>query len=227
MTVVLRPLRWALRLHAVIRFALLVAFVVAAYLAFVFFQVWTAARRDGAQPAEAIVVLGAAQYDGDPSPVYRARLDHAAALYHDGIAPVVVVTGGKAEGDRFSEATAGADYLHAAGVPDDDILRETSGRNSWESLAASARFLRERGITEVVLVSDPFHAERVDAIASEVGLDGHVSPTRTSPIKGLDEWRRMGTEAVKVGIGRIIGFRRLMNLDDVARPAQGAVQPLR
>lgn len=218
-SLVLAPFRWVLRLHLLVQLVLLVFTAAFLYVAVVFVQVWMASREDGAQPSQAIVVLGAAQYDGKPSPVFAARLDHASHLYKEGIAPVVVVTGGKQEGDRFSEATAGADYLHTLGVPDDDILRETSGRNSWESLAASARFLRDRGITEVVLVSDPFHAERIDAIASEVGLDGHVSPTRTSPISGAEEVQRLMGESVRVAVGRIIGFRRMMSLHDAAKEA--------
>ena len=114
----------------------------------------------------------------------RARLDHAADLYRRKIAPVVVVTGGKADGDRFTESAASANYLHTKGVPDDAILREATGRTSWQSLAASARFLREMGIHDVVLVSDPFHAARIAGIASELGLDAATSPTRTSPITG-------------------------------------------
>ena len=197
------------------RRALLVSGVAAlvgfAYFFVTFLQVWSAARSDGARPAEAVVVLGAAQYDGRPSPVLRARLDHAAELWADGIAPVVVVTGGRAEGDRFSEASASANYLHTRGVPDDAILREVDGRNSWESLEASARFLKRRGITDVVLVSDPFHAARIKAMAKDLGLDAATSPTRTSPIGGVEEWRRMASETFKVGVGRIIGFRRLVN----------------
>lgn len=205
----LRLVRWVLRLVLVVRLALFAAGLVAVYLAVTFVQVWTASRRDEARPAQAIVVLGAAQYDGEPSPVYRARLDHAADLYQEGIAPLVVVTGGKAVGDRFSEASAGAAYLHERGVPDDVILRETSGRSSWESLAASTRFLHERGVTEVVLVSDPFHAARVGAIADEVGLEAHTSPTRSSPIQGFESMKRMAGETVKVALGRVIGFRRV------------------
>ena len=106
------------------------------YLSVTFVQVWRAARRDDARPSDAIVVLGAAQYDGRPSPVLAARLDHAIDLYDDGIAPVIVVTGGRQPGDRFTEATAAANYLHDHGVPDDAILRETTGRSSWESLDA-------------------------------------------------------------------------------------------
>ena len=127
-----------------------------------FVQVWRAARRDDARPSDAIVVLGAAQYDGTPSPVLAARLDHALDAVRRRIAPMIVVTGGRQPGDRFTEATAAATYLHEHGVPDDAILRETTGRSSWESLAAAARFLKERDMTRVVLVSDPYHAARID-----------------------------------------------------------------
>jgi uncharacterized SAM-binding protein YcdF (DUF218 family) len=185
-----------------------------AYLGVTFVQVWVAGRRDEARAAQAIVVLGAAQYDGRPSPVLQARLDHTARLYGRGLAPVVVVTGGRAEGDRFTEAAASATYLHGHGVPDSAILRESSGRNSWDSLAASARILRARGITRVVLVSDPFHAARVDAIASELGLDSSTSPTRTSPIHGLEEARHLVTETVQVAVGRVIGFGRMVRAGD-------------
>lgn len=191
--------------------------LVAAYLAVTFVQVWLAGRHDGARPAEAVVVLGAAQYDGRPSPVLRARLDHAADLYEAGIAPVVVVTGGRAEGDRFTESSVGATYLHGRGVPESAILREASGRNSWQSLGASARFLRARGIHEVVLVSDPFHAARIAAMAEELGLEAVTSPTRTSPIGGAQELRHLVTETAQVALGRIIGFRRMVRAGEVGR----------
>jgi uncharacterized SAM-binding protein YcdF (DUF218 family) len=141
--------------------------------------------------------------------VYRARLDHAADLFEQGIAPRIVVTGGKQPGDRVTEATAGADYLHARGVPDERILRETTGRDSWESLAASARFLRNQGIVRVVVVTDPFHSLRVRLIADELGFDAVTSPTRTSPIRGSAEWKRFLGEAGRVAVGRIFGFGRL------------------
>ena len=183
------------------------------YFAVTFLQVWQTSRRDGARPAQAVIVLGAAQFDGRPSAVLRARLDHAADLYHRQVAPVVVVTGGKAEGDRFTEAAASANYLHTKGVPDKAILREATGRTSWQSLAASARFLRQRGIRDVVLVSDPFHAARIAGIAGELGLDATTSPTRTSPIQGLSEFRHMLTETAQVAIARVIGFRRLVRVE--------------
>ena len=183
------------------------------YFAVTFVQVWHTSRQDGARPAQAVIVLGAAQFDGRPSAVLRARLDHAADLYHRKLAPVVVVTGGKAEGDRFTESAASANYLHTKGVPDEAILREATGRTSWQSLAASARFLRQEGISDVVLVSDPFHAARIAGIARELGLDAVTSPTRTSPIKGLSEFRHMLTETAQLGVARVIGFRRLVRLE--------------
>jgi uncharacterized SAM-binding protein YcdF (DUF218 family) len=183
------------------------------YFGLTFVQVWWTSRRDGARPAQALIVLGAAQYDGRPSAVLRARLDHAADLWHRRLAPVVVVTGGKAEGDRFTESAASANYLHTKGVPDEAILREATGRTSWESLAASARFLGQRGIHDVVLVSDPFHAARIGGIADELGLDAATSPTRTSPIRGASELRHMVTETGQLAVARIVGFRRLVRLE--------------
>ena len=188
-----------------------VAVVVAAallYLAVTFVQVWRAARRDDARPAQAIVVLGTAQYNGAPSPVLRARLDHAVALWRRQLAPVIVVTGGRQPGDRFTEATASANYLLVKGVPDANVLREVSGHTSWQSLAAVAAFLHERSISTVLLVSDPFHSYRINAIAGELGLHGHTSPTRTSPIGGLTEAKYMLRETAAVAVGRVIGFRR-------------------
>ena len=205
-----RALRWP----KLLRRGLLVAVVLPSlYFAVTFVQVWRTSRHDGARPAQAVIVLGAAQFDGRPSAVLRARLDHAADLYRRKIAPTIVVTGGKADGDRFTESAASANYLHTKGVPDGAILREATGRTSWQSLAASARFLQDRGIREVVLVSDPFHAARIAGIASELGLEAATSPTRTSPIKGMSEFRHMMTEAGQVGVARVIGFRRLVRLE--------------
>jgi uncharacterized SAM-binding protein YcdF (DUF218 family) len=175
-------------------------------------QVWRAARADDARPSEAIVVLGAAQYDGRPSQAFAARLDHARDLYEQGIAPLIVVTGGKLAGDRYTEAGVGADYLIARGVPDSAILRETTSRNSWESLQASARFLFPQGIRRVVLVSDPFHSLRIRLTAEEIGFDAVTSPTRTSPIRGVAEWRRFLGEGLRVAVGRVFGFGRATRL---------------
>jgi uncharacterized SAM-binding protein YcdF (DUF218 family) len=182
--------------------------VLVVYVTVTFAQVWSASRRDGVRPAEAIVVLGAAQYDCRPSPALERRLDHALELYEGGTAGTIVVTGGRQDGDRCTEAAASAEYLLAAGVPDDHILREVQGRNTWESLAASARFLREREMTDVVLVTDGYHALRADAIAEELGLDASVSPTEHRGSTG-----DFVEETAAVAVGRIIGFRRLVDLD--------------
>lgn len=191
------------------RIALVVGLLLVGFYLITLFQVWRAADSDDRAKSQAIIVLGAAQYDGRPTDVFKARLDHAAELWKEGVAPTIVVTGGKQPGDRFTEAGAGAEYLHELGVPDDAILRETTSRNSWESLAASARFLQERGIREVTLVSDPFHSLRIKLIAEELGFDAKTSPTRTSPITGVDEWLRYASEAVRVAFGEVFGFGRL------------------
>jgi uncharacterized SAM-binding protein YcdF (DUF218 family) len=200
------------------RIVSLVLLVVLGYLGFTFVQVWMASRRDEARPAEAIVVFGAAQYNGKPSPVLRARLDHAADLYHQKVAPTIVVTGGKQVGDATNEATASANYLsNTKGVPMKAILRETASTNSWQQMAVAAAILRQKGKEQVILVTDPFHAARVQAMADELGLVAHVSPTRTSPIHGTDELKHFGRETVAVAAGRIVGFRRLMGVDEVVR----------
>ena len=190
---------------------LLVGALVVAYVAVTFVQVWLASRRDGDRSAEAIVVLGAAQYDCRPSPVLQERLDHALELYERGTAGTVVVTGGKQEGDRCTEASASAEYLLRAGVPDSDVLREVQGTSTWESLAASARILRDEGMTDVVLVTDGYHALRVQAIADELGLDASVSPSGNR-----GSVRDYAEETAAVAVGRIIGFRRLVDLEPQA-----------
>lgn len=185
------------------------------YLAVTFAQVGIAATQDGARPAQAIVVLGAAQYDGRPSPVFRARLDHAAMLYEHRLAPVVVVTGGGQPGDRYSEARAAAEYLYTRGVPDQAQRREVEGRSSWESLAAVARFLRQEGIDHVLLVSDAWHSYRIQAIAEAEGLTAYASPTPTSPYTSTGTLRRLVHETGAVALGRLIGYRRLTHLEQV------------
>ena len=201
------------------KIALGVVVVLALYVGGTFIQVWQASRDDQAQAAGAIVVMGAAQYNGDPSPVFEARLDHGRELYELGLSDVVVVTGGRQEGDEFSEAQAGALWLQEHGVPEEALRLEVQGRNSWESLAASARFLEDDGIDDVMIVSDPFHSKRLEEIASEVGLEAFVSPTQDSPVTGVAELRAMARETAAVSVGRLIGYRRLMNLDDTVNNA--------
>src|SRR5262249_8171073 len=155
------------------------------------YEVWHTGRADEARPVDAIVVLGAAQYDGRPSPQLAARLDHALTLYHAGYAPKVFVTGGKQPLDRFTEAGSQARYLEARGVPAAAILQEDHGRTTWESLSAVAATLKAQNLHSVLLVSDPYHAARIKGMAAELGLRSYVSSTRTSPVKGFAAFRHM------------------------------------
>jgi len=195
-----------------VRGALLAAVLMVAYVGVTFAQVYRASRSDGARPADAIVVLGAAQYDGRPSPVLQDRLDHALDLYDTGFSERIVLTGGRREGDRFTEATAGYNYLRDRGVPDQHLLKEVQGASTFESLAASARFLRDRELTTVVLITSDYHAYRVEAVAEELGLDATVSPTG-SRLGRPAELGQLGRETIAVAVGRVIGFDRLFRLD--------------
>jgi len=182
--------------------------VVVLYLGVTFVQVWQASRSDGARKADAIVVLGAAQYNGTPSPALQNRLDHALDLYERGLAPVIVVTGGRQDGDRFTEATTGYNYLRDHGVPDAAIRKEVQGHTTYESVAAAARFLRDEGIDDVILVSSPATAKRLAGISGDVGLDAAISPSSGSP-----QIRSLARETVAVSLGRLIGYRRLDRFD--------------
>lgn len=135
------------------------------------------------------MVLGAAQYDGRPSPVLKARLDHGASLFREGYADLIVVTGGIVEGDRMSEATAGQRYLVSRGIPAGAVVVQPEGRTTAGSMDAVADYLRGAGKERVILVSDPFHLARLRLEAQRLGLTAYTSPTLTSPIS-----RRFGTE---------------------------------
>lgn len=173
-----------------------------------FVQVSQAAGDDTTRPADAIVVLGAAQYDGRPSPQLRGRLDHVVQLWRQGVAPLVVVTGGNQPGDRFTEASASRSYLIDAGVPADAILAEDQGSTTHQSLRAVADVLEARNAASVVLVTDPFHALRSRLTAQEVGLVAVVSPVPDGP----NSLRRRLVETGGVAVGRIIGFGRLSDV---------------
>lgn len=154
---------------------------------------------DQARPADSIVVLGAAQYDGRPSPVLRARLDHGISLWNNGMGKVLVLTGGRGAGDTTSEADVGRSYARKRGVPDTAILLENKGRTTRESMLGVAELLERRGIKTAILVSDPFHMLRLSIIGRRFGLTPYTSPTRTSPISPNREkrWRYMLGESVK------------------------------
>jgi uncharacterized SAM-binding protein YcdF (DUF218 family) len=141
------------------------------------------ARQNEAAPADAIMVLGTAQWDGRPSTTFQARLDHAHGLYLAGYTDLVVLTGGVAPGDIYSEAEVGANYLRGLGVPDEHLLSVPVGLNTRESIDAAAAELRSLERHRVIMVSDAFHMFRVKQIASHEGLDPLGSPTTTSPIR--------------------------------------------
>ena len=188
----MRPLR---------TFALVLLLATAAYLAS-FAAVLVVSRQDQRVPSDAIVVLGAAQYNGRPSPVLRARLDHAAELYREGLARYIIVTGGIARGDRQSEAVVGHRYLLSLGLPDSALIVQPTGRSTGESMQAVAGWLNEHDLNEVLFVSDPFHMLRLRLEAARAGLTPHTSPTSTSPISASagSELRYLAEEAVKVPV---------------------------
>jgi len=138
--------------------------------------------RDRARRSDAIVVLGAAQYVGRPSPVLRARLDHALDLWQRGLAPRLIFTGGTGVGDTTSEAAVSRIYALKHGVPDTAILTENEGRTTRESLAAVSAIMHARQMRTAILVSDPFHMLRLRILSTQYGVDAYTSPTKTSPI---------------------------------------------
>lgn len=203
----LSPRTWRRRWRRGTRLVLVLmalAVVAVGYLAVTFVQVWRATGGDDPRPADAIVVLGAAQYDGAPSPVLQRRLDAAHQLYADGWADLIVTTGANQEGDRFTQGYAGYRYLRSLGVPDEAILVVVDGTDTYEELAATANQLRARELESVLLVTDPYHALRVEQVAAEVGLDATVTPTGGGVSLG-----RLGRETVAVAVGRLVGYRRL------------------
>lgn len=183
-----------------------------AYLLTSLAQVWWVGRHHGTERADAIVVMGAAQYDGRPSPQLQARLDHALLLWNDGAAPLVIVTGGNQPGDRFTEASTSSEYLQERGIPAGAILFEDTGRSSWESLQNVAELAKLHGIGSVVLVSDPFHSLRIRLMAQELGLRAVTSSTSTSPVRGFAAFKKHVQEAGGVALGRLLGFERTESL---------------
>jgi uncharacterized SAM-binding protein YcdF (DUF218 family) len=159
---------------------LIAGIAIAGYTAY---RIWDQGNRDERPPADAIVVMGAAQYDGRPSPVFAARLDHAIELFHAGIAPRLIVTGGKREGDRTTEAASARIYAIQHDVPDDAILAEDTSRTTLQSIRRVAGIMRDEDIESAVFVSDPSHMLRVLRMASDEGITAYGSPTRTSPLE--------------------------------------------
>jgi uncharacterized SAM-binding protein YcdF (DUF218 family) len=195
-------------IRLVLRIVAFVATVLVAYLVVTAVQVWWTGRRYEPRPAGAIVVMGAAQYNGVPSPDLAARLDQALVLWRGHVAPLIMVTGYKEPGDRYTEAQASARYLMADGVPAGDIA-ESGGSDSWENLAQAAPVLLDRGDGTVLIVTDRFHEARCLSIATDVGLRPYPTPAQHSPITGWSAVPYYAKETAGVAVGRIIGFDRL------------------
>jgi uncharacterized SAM-binding protein YcdF (DUF218 family) len=168
------------------------------------YQVWRSSHVDEVHTADAIVVLGAAQYNGVPSPVFKARLDQAAYLYREGLAASVIVTGGKLPGDRFTEAGAGEQYLIAEGVPEEAIAGEDQGTTTWESLSR-VRTLTEGEVDSVLFVSDPMHSERIKRMASDLGFDrAYTSP---ASYVGLNRSRETKAKELAREVASILAYQ--------------------
>jgi uncharacterized SAM-binding protein YcdF (DUF218 family) len=183
--------------------AMLAGFAIAYLISFV--VVLVVSRRDERQTADAIVVLGAAQYNGRPSPVLRARLDHAVTLFEAALSPLIVVTGGTAQGDSESEATVSRRYLLSNGIPDSAVVVRPEGRSTVASMEAVGKWLEDHDRRTVLLVSDPFHMSRLRFEARRMRLTPFISPTRTSPISKnrTRELGFMATEALKMPVAWI------------------------
>jgi uncharacterized SAM-binding protein YcdF (DUF218 family) len=177
------------------------------WLASLLAVLWVGAR-DRAAPADAIVVLGAAQYSGRPSPVLQARLDQALVLYRRGLAPRVILTGGTAPGDHMSEASVGRSYLRRAGVPATAMLMETDGTTTRTSLTAVAAFAGPLEIRRVILVSDPFHLLRARTIARRLGFDALTSPAHRLPLRTwiLSQPRYLVEESIKAPLTLVLNY---------------------
>ena len=174
-------------------------------------QVWLTGRDHTTKNADAMAVFGSAQYDGTPSPDLRARLDSALSLYQQGRAPLIAVTGGKQKGDRFTEAQVSARYLAARGIPRSAII-EGGGDDTYQNMQSVAPPLVARGVTTLLVVTDPFHEDRAMAIATTFGFTPLPAPAAHSPLTGGRAATYYLRETVAVGLGRIFGYGNLSSL---------------
>ena len=190
--------------------SVLVAAVVL-YLVVTGVQVWLTGREHSSQNTDAMAVFGSAQYDGTPSPDLQARLDDALTLFRQGRAPIIAVTGGKREGDRFTEAQVSAGYLDARGVPRSAII-EGGGDDTFQNMQSVTPPLVARGVKTLLVVTDPFHEDRAMAIASTFGFTPLPAPATASPLTGGRAFTYYLRETLAVGLGRIVGYGNLSSL---------------
>jgi uncharacterized SAM-binding protein YcdF (DUF218 family) len=172
------PLSW---FRWVRRIILAIVVVIIVLVMSVAGHIWWVAREDQHPPSDAIIVLGASQYNGTPSPVFAARLDHAVTLYDEHVAPHIVTVGGKEPGDVYTEAGAGKTYLAAHGVPKSAIVAVQTGSDTLDSLQAVNDTFTARGWHTAVIVTDPWHCLRSRTMARDLGIAADTSPERTGP----------------------------------------------
>ena len=196
-----RPGRRGLLVFLVLLLAVIAAAGV--WCRWVYAQIENYATQDQAVPSDAIAVFGAAEYDGKPSPVFRARLDHALSLYHRGIAPLIVTLGGNG-GDQYSEGGVGEDYLESRGVPEEAIIAETESRDTEDSARRIAVIARTNGLRRLVIVSDGTHLFRIHAICAADGLNVLTSPRpRVAVEGGSQEFDRISHEILSYTLWRL------------------------
>jgi len=180
------------------------------YIAITFASIWIVGNYDNGKSADAIVVMGAAQYDGEPSPLLESRLTTALSLWNDKRAPLIALTGGKQEGDRFTESEAGRTWLMNKGVPASSIVMETVGQSTWQSVQALVPVLEKNSIARVIVVSSDWHIGRSAGSLEDIGISvtGAASP-HSGDSWDFYEWSR---ETIGVSVGRIIGFNQLFSI---------------
>ncbi len=190
------------------RITLAAVLAVVLYVGGTFSSIRVVGKQTASTKADVIVVMGAAQYDGTPSPMLEARLAHALELYKSGYASRIAVTGGKQSGDRFTEAATSRRWLKDRGVPVENIFGEATGRSTWESLKNLAPILREQGIQRVIVSTSAWHVQRSALTMRELGFTVIASG---APSTTPDTYREL-KETIGVSIGRIIGFERLFTI---------------
>jgi uncharacterized SAM-binding protein YcdF (DUF218 family) len=198
----LAPVKLALKIVGV-----LVALVLL-YVGITFVQVWLTSRADDPHRADAALVFGTAANYLAPAPDLEARLERALDLYDERLVPVIAVTGGKKQGDRYTEAQISATWLEQHGVPASAVV-VGNGVDSWDNVASVAPALTSRHVRSVLVVTDPFHEDRAMAITSSFGFAPSPTPSQHSPIGGLGELGYLIKESVEVSVGRIVGYQTL------------------
>lgn len=203
-------------MRAFVRSALVLTFgtciALVSYVGIAAVSVTWAGTHSETEVVDAIIVMGAAQYDGVPSPLLASRLQHALDLWKQKQAPLIAVTGGKRPGDRFTEGDTSRRWLTDRGVPSTDIVVESSGHSTWESIKNLAPLLTQANVHSVVVVSSSWHVQRAELSLVELGFRAHSSASPDGVLSGSSEKSKLIREIAGVSLGRIIGFGTLFDI---------------